>query len=169
MQRVVVIGPGGAGKSTFSRRLAQATGLPLVHLDVEHWRPGWVEPSKDQWNARMRQLVAGERWILDGNFGGTMEMRLAACDTVVFLDVPAWRCLWRVLKRRIANHGRAREGMAAGCIEKLDAGFLWWIATYARQRRPAVLARLAALREGQRAVVLRRAKDVEACLAAQRG
>ena len=167
MQRVVVIGPGGAGKSTFSRRLAQATGLPLVHLDVEHWRPGWVEPSKDVWNARMRQLVAGERWILDGNFGGTMEMRLAACDTAVFLDVSAWRCLWRVLKRRIANHGRARDGMASGCIEKLDASFLWWIATYARRRRPAILARLAALRPGQRAVVLRRAKDVEAFLAAQ--
>jgi adenylate kinase family enzyme len=168
LQRVAVIGAGGAGKSTFSRRLAAATGLPLVHLDAEHWGPGWVEPAQQEWRARMQQLVAGERWILDGNFGGTLELRLAACDTVVFLDIPAWRCLWRVLKRRIANHGRTRAGMAAGCIEKLDAGFAWWIVTYGRRRRPAVLARLAALREGQRAVVGRRAQDVVGIHAAQR-
>ena len=78
LRRVLVIGPGGAGKSTFAARLAQRTGLPLIHLDQHYWRAGWVEPSNDEWLAKVDELVASERWIMDGNFGGTMERRLAA-------------------------------------------------------------------------------------------
>lgn len=112
MQRVLVIGPGGAGKSRLAQRLAALTGLPLIYLDM-----------------------------------------------------PPLLCLWRVLERRLANSGRVREGMAEGCIEKLDAKFLWWILSFRAVRRAPILARPARLRTDQRAVILRRPRELEAFLA----
>ena len=164
MQRILVIGSGGAGKSTFAARLAQRTGLPLVHLDQHYWRAGWAEPAKDEWLATVDELVAGERWIMDGNFGGTMERRLGACDTVVFLDASRWLCLWRVVARRLRHRGVARPDMAPGCHERLELSFLAWIFNYPERSRPKVMKRLAALRADQRAVVLRNRREVEAFL-----
>jgi adenylate kinase family enzyme len=93
MQRVLVMGSGGAGKSTFARGLAERTGLPLVHLDALYWRAGWVEPEREAWARTVEGLLGEARWILDGNYGGTMERRMEACDTVVFLDPPRTLCL----------------------------------------------------------------------------
>ena len=161
MKRVLVIGPGGAGKSTFAARLAERATLPLIHLDALYWRPGWVEPSKAEWAVTVDGLVARDRWIMDGNYGGSLAPRLAACDTVIFLDMPRWLCLWRVIQRRLRHRRRARPDMAADCPERLDWPFLWWILTYPARRRPGILQRLAALRADQRAVVLRSAGEVE--------
>lgn len=165
MQRVLIIGSGGAGKSTLARALAARTGLPLIHLDALYWQPGWVEPDKAQWRTRIESLVAGQRWIMDGNYGGTLDARLAACDTVIFLDLLAWRCMLRVLRRRMAHRGRTRPDMGAGCPEKLDRAFLHWIWTYPRRRRPDILRRLTMLRADQQAVVLRSDRDVKSWLA----
>lgn len=166
MQRVLVIGAGGAGKSTFAVRLGQRTGLPVVHLDREYWQPGWIEPAPAAWQATIARLVAADRWILDGNFGGTLEQRLAACDTVVFLDPPRLQCLWRVLRRRLQHRAQTRADMAPGCNERLSPDFLWWIWTYRRRRRPALLQRLQALRADQTLVVLRSDAQVEGFLQA---
>jgi adenylate kinase family enzyme len=161
MLRVLVVGSGGAGKSTFALRLGQRTGLPVIHLDREYWLPGWIEPAPEAWKATITRLLAGERWILDGNYGGSLEQRLAACDTVVFLDIPRLACLWRVIARRLRHRGRARPDMRPGCNETLSAEFLWWIWTYPARRRPAVLRRLQQLRADQTAVVLRSNEDIE--------
>ena len=165
MRRVLVVGAGGAGKSTFAVRLGQRTGLPVVHLDREYWQPGWIKPGQADWDATVQRLIAQDRWILDGNFGGTLERRLAACDTVVFLDLPPHLCLWRVLKRRLRHGARSRADMAPGCNERLSLDFLCWIWSYPSRRRPALLRRLRQLRSGQRAVVLRSDAEVERFLA----
>lgn len=154
MQRVLVVGAGGAGKSTFAVRLGQRTGLPVIHLDRLYWQPGWVEPGRAAWEATVARLVGAERWILDGNFGSTLERRIDACDTVVFLDVPRLLCLWRVLRRRLKHPAQARADMAPGCHERLSLDFLWWVWTYPTRRRPLLLRRLRALRPEQTAVVL---------------
>ena len=75
-QRVLVDGMMGSGKSTFARALAARTGLPLIHLDVHYWKPGWVRPSDDEWRYRQRALLAGEAWIIDGNYNETLALRL---------------------------------------------------------------------------------------------
>jgi adenylate kinase family enzyme len=100
-RRIVVTGMAGAGKSTFSRALSGRTGLPLIHLDVHFWRPGWVEPSEEEWREKQRALLAGEEWIADGNYHATLEDRLERADTVVFLDTPWWVCAQRAFLRGV--------------------------------------------------------------------
>lgn len=170
MQRVIVIGSGGAGKSFFSRQLADVTGLPLHHLDSLYWQPGWKEPGHAEWHASLQALLSRPAWILDGNFGGSLEARIAASDTVIFIDTPAWVCLWRVVVRRIRHHGQSRPDMAAGCHERLDPGFIGWILGYRFQRRPAILRRLDALRHEKQVVVIRsgaQAREFLDCLKQQ--
>jgi adenylate kinase family enzyme len=162
MRRVVVIGSGGAGKSTFSRALGERTGLPVVHLDRLYWHAGWVETPKEEWRRTVGELLARDAWILDGNYSGTLDQRLAACDTAIFLDLPRTLCLRRAIARRL--RGGVRADVAPGCPERLSLEFLRWIWTYPAKRRPNVLARLASLRADQRAVILRSPAEVRAFL-----
>ncbi len=161
MQRILVIGSGGAGKSTFAARLADISGLPLIHLDREYWRPGWVETPEDEWATKVDRLVGKDAWIIDGNYGGTMHHRLKACDTVIFLDIPRPICLQRVVRRRIRFQGRSRADMTNGCPERLTWAFVRWIWRYPQNRRPTILQRLSQLRPDQRSVVLRSGRDIE--------
>jgi adenylate kinase family enzyme len=161
MQRVLVIGSGGAGKSTLAARLGERLGLPVVHLDALYWRAGWVATPDDEWARRVAALAAGDAWVMDGNYGGTLDARLAACDTVVFLDLPRRLCAWRVVRRAIRFYGRTRPDMAPDCPERFSLAFLRWVWDYPRSRRPGVLRKLAALDQGQRVVVLRSAAAVE--------
>jgi adenylate kinase family enzyme len=156
MRRVLVIGSGGAGKSTLARRIAERTGLPLIHLDALYWKPGWVETPKAEWDRVVDQLIARDTWVMDGNYGGTLPQRLAACDTVVFLDIPRLRCLGRVLLRGMRHFGRTRPDMAPGCPEQLPSlEFLQWIWTYPARRRPVILGQLEATAAHARVIVLR--------------
>ena len=81
MDRVAVVGPVGAGKSTFAAALGERTGLPVVHLDRHFWHPGWVETPRDEWRRRQAELFAGDRWIADGNYGRTFDERFSRADT----------------------------------------------------------------------------------------
>lgn len=144
MKRVLVIGSPGSGKSTLATELARRTGLPLIHLDQEHWRPGWIEPAKEEWRQRVAELAALDQWIIDGNYGGTLELRLAHADTVIDLEFPAWLCVWRILKRVATSFGRVRPDMAEGCPEQFNLEFLAYTALFpfaARKRANAKLAR----------------------------
>ena len=161
MRRVLVIGSGGAGKTTFAARLGERTGLPVIHLDRLYWRPGWAETPKDEWDAVVRDVISRDAWILDGNYGGTLATRLAAADTVVFLDVPRAVCIARVLLRRVRHAGRSRPDVTDGCPERITWEFLRWIWTYPARRRPGVLARLSEFeRRGGRAVLLRDDREI---------
>jgi adenylate kinase family enzyme len=141
-RRILLIGSGGAGKSTLARQLADRLHLPLIHLDSLYWRAGWVPSPKGEWVAQVDQLIAGEQWIMDGNYGGTLARRLARADTVVWLDLPRTVCLWRVLKRQARYFGRSRPGLPPGCNEKITWEFLAWIWTYPARRRPEIMRQL---------------------------
>ena len=160
MQKVLIIGSGGSGKTTLGRRIAELTGLPLVHLDALFWREGWVPTPDGEWDRVVAELINGDAWILDGNYGRVLRVRLAACDTVIFLDLPPWLCLWRILKRRFRYKGRRRPDLPEGCPERLNWEFARWVLGYRRNQRPGVLERLSDFGD-KRVVILRSQSSIE--------
>lgn len=142
MQRVLVLGCSGAGKTTLARELAAITGLPLVHLDQHYWRPGWTEPDAETWTAQLSTLVAQPRWVMDGNYGGTLALRLSAADTAIFLDLPRRVCVGRILRRYLIKRGRTRSDMGPECPERLHWGFLAYVWRFQNEHRPRVLEAL---------------------------
>ncbi|MCL2300570.1 MAG: hypothetical protein FWC27_10555, partial [Firmicutes bacterium] len=137
--RIAVIGSPGSGKSTLARQIAARTGHPLIHLDYHFWQPGWVMLPKDERRAMQEQWVQGERWIIDGNYNGTLELRFAAADLVICLDLPPLLCLWRVFRR----HGKQRPDMRVvegGRFTRDALEFFWFILRFRRDSLPKILA-----------------------------
>jgi adenylate kinase family enzyme len=163
MERVAIVGCGGAGKTTFATALGARTGLEVVHLDTQFWKPGWVETPSDDWRALQIELVARDRWIIDGNYTSTLDVRLRAADTVVFLDYPRHVCLRRVLWRVTRDHGKATE--ADGCPEHFDPAFYRWIWRYRRVTRPVVIEAIETHGAAAAVVVLGRPRDAARYLA----
>lgn len=167
MRRISVVGNAGGGKTTLALEMGRRLGLPVVHLDRHFWRPGWKETPGPEWRESHRRLTAGDAWILDGNYGGTMEDRFRRSDAVVFLDLPRTTCLLGVFARSIRHLGRTRADLTDGCPERLpDREFLDFVWRYPSKFRPAVLDRLAAFRaRGGRVFRLRTRRDVRRFLA----
>ena len=138
MKKVLIIGCPGSGKSTLARALHQKTGLPLYHLDMLYWNADKTTVEKDVFRARLAAVLELEAWIIDGNYSATMEWRLAACDTVIFLDYPVEVCLAGVRERC----GKPRTDMPWIETEE-DAEFTRYIQNFRAEQRPAVLALLA--------------------------
>ncbi len=136
MQKVLVIGSPGAGKSTLSTRLGKLLNLPVIHLDSHFWQPGWVETDRDIWRQKVTGLVSGDRWIIDGDYGRTFDIRFPAADTIIFLDFPTIVCLWRIIYRAISGIRRQRPDMAPGCPEKVDFEFIAWVWNFRKRYRP---------------------------------
>jgi adenylate kinase family enzyme len=108
--RVVVTGLAGSGKSTFAFALADKMGLPVIHLDLHFWKPGWVAPSEPEWRSKQRAVLAGDAWIADGNYHETLDLRVERADTVVVLDMPWWLCSGRAFRRGFRMPGELPEG-----------------------------------------------------------
>ena len=117
MRRVLVIGCPGAGKTTFARCLSEKLALPLIHLDVHYWRPGWQPSNLDDWRTQAAKLADAPEWIMDGNFPDTFDIRMPRADSLVWLDYPRTTCLARVLLRRTKDGSRVRADLPTGCEE----------------------------------------------------
>ncbi|MBD3649091.1 MAG: hypothetical protein HUJ31_16940 [Pseudomonadales bacterium] len=150
MRRIIIIGCGGAGKSTFARRLGERLDIPVHHLDREFWKPGWIPSDRDTFLARLKELALEPAWIMDGNFGGTLDYRLSVADTVIFLDYSTITCLTGAVRRYWQWRGKSRPDMADGNSERLDRSYVMWILRYRTTSRPRLLARLSKLPTGQR-------------------
>ena len=159
MKKVIVIGSGGSGKSTFTRELGERTGIEVIHLDQEYWRPNWVKTPTDEWVAKVAAMLERDSWIMDGNFGGTREMRMRAADTIIFLDLPRYVCLYRILKRTMKFYGRSRPDMTEGCNEKFDLEFFLWVWNYPNATRDRVLSTLQTFPE-KRSIRLRTKAEI---------
>ena len=135
MERIIIIGCGGAGKSTLARKLGEVLDLPVVHLDKLFWKPGWVETSHEEFDALLAQELAKDQWIMDGNFNRTMPERMKRCDTIIYLDFSRCACLMGVLKRIITTYGTVRPDMGEGCPERIDLEFLKWVWNFNKNKR----------------------------------
>lgn len=135
--KILVMGSCGAGKSTFARRLHEITGLPLVHLDLVWWKPDATNISREEFDRRLEEIVSGDRWIIDGDYRRTYELRVRACDTVIFLDYDAETCI-RGLSQRV---GQKRPDIP-WVEQSLDPELVELARRYKTDSRPRLLALL---------------------------
>lgn len=156
---MIIIGCGGAGKSTLARQLGEKTGLPVVHLDKLFWKPGWVESTKAEIDEIIRREMEKPRWIMDGNYNRTMPRRLERCDTVIYLDFSTFACLMGVLKRITTTYGTVRPDMGEGCPERIDLEFLKWVWNFNKTKRQRYYNMLQEL-DGKQVFILKNRRQV---------
>lgn len=142
MQRILIIGCPGSGKSTFAKKLAEKTKLPLIHLDRLFWKSGWIERSREEFDALVSDELNKDRWIIDGNYLRTLSDRMKYADTIIFFDYPTYICLWRVLKRIVKKHGTTRDDMGENCPERFDMGFIKYILGFRKNQREKIYQKL---------------------------
>ena len=152
MQRVVILGRGGAGKSTFARRLGEASGFAVIELDKHFWQAGLVPTPRQSWVETQRQLVDRDRWIMDGDLGryDDLAVRLQRADTVLVLDFGVLLCLWRAFRR-------SREPME----------FWWWLVTWRWIERPKIERAIVEYAPGADVRVFSKPDELERFLSAQ--
>lgn len=161
MERILIIGCGGAGKSTLARQLGKKLNLPVVHLDQIWWAPGsWQHMEREEFDKRVLAELNKPRWIMDGNFNRTIPMRLEKCDTIIYLDFPRMTCLLSWVGRAIKNWGHAREDMAPGCKEWFDPEMARWIWNFNKKNRQNYY-RLLNEAEGIETIVLKNRRMVK--------
>ena len=150
MRRIVILGCAGSGKSTLARLLGQRLHLPVHHLDQLFWQPDWTKPSDALFEQRVRDAVAGESWVIEGNYDRrSFKWRLPRADTLIWMDTPRITCLRRVLLRTWRGvRGQQRPDMAPDCPERFDAAyleFLRYVWTFRREHLPRIEAGVAEL------------------------
>ncbi len=162
MKRIMVIGvSAGAGKSTLARTIGEVLDISVFHLDRFYWRAGWIEAPFEEFQQAQAELVEQEEWIIEGNYTGTLSIRAERADTIVYIEIPIHKCLYRVVKRWLMNIGRTRSDMADGCAEKLDWKFIKFIVTTYYQRKKAMAVRLEVLKEeGKKVYILSNNKEI---------
>ena len=160
MERILIIGCSGSGKSRLARRLGQKLGLPVVHLDQLWWKENWQNVTVEEFDSRLAMALEMDRWIIDGNYSRTMEARLSKCDTVIYLDFGRWECLWGMCQRIMSNRGKTRPDMPAGCPERFSWEFVKWIWNFNENNRVQNDTYLAKAKHAK-AVVLKNRREVQ--------
>jgi adenylate kinase family enzyme len=142
VRRVAVLGMPGAGKTTVALALGRQLGAPVFHLDALYWKPGWVASSWDELRAAQRELLADERWVIDGNYAaGGLEERLERADLIVVVMTSRRRSLARVVRRSLRHRGTTRPDLGDGKPERLRLDFLRWVWRWERNH-PGFVERL---------------------------
>lgn len=150
MEKIIVMGvSAGAGKSTFAGKLGKKLSLPVYHLDAFFWEPGWIEADPEEFKAAQEKIVKTDKWIIEGNYTATADIRLKEADTLIYIEVPLLVCLYRVLKRWVTNIGRTRPDLGEGCPEKMDFAFLKFIITTYSARKVKMRERMQAFQNAR--------------------
>lgn len=147
------MGCGGSGKSHLARSLGRVLGITPVHLDGLYYDAGWKPLDQEEFADLQRELVTGSRWIIDGNYASSLPIRLRSADTVIFLDLPSWVCLWGILQRRF-RHGGGQHP-AIGVYDQVTWDFVRYIISYRRKMAPQVRTLIADNAGGAQVVILR--------------
>jgi adenylate kinase family enzyme len=155
MKRILVIGNGGSGKSTFSKKLNKHLNLELIHLDNLFWKPNWKQTPKQEWKEIVKEIIREDKWIMDGNFNSTLDIRIERADTIIFFDMPRHICLWNASKRIIRGKyfKIERDDITKGCNERFDLPFYKWIWNYNKNVRPRYLNLLQSLENEKKIII----------------
>ena len=141
MKRIIVVGSQGSGKTSLSLALGRKLGLPVIHLDVLYWRPGWKPSDIADFRGRVAQAITGDGWIIDGSFSGLcLDLTVARADQFISLERPRWLCVWRVLWRSAFQRRGERTDLPEGCPEQFDWDLVGQTWRWPFERRPQIEA-----------------------------
>lgn len=156
MKRIIIIGSPGSGKSTLARALHELTKIPLHYLDMMYWNADRTIVEKPIFRERLADAMSGDQWIIDGNYSSTMQMRIAECDTVIFLDYPTEVCLAGINERR----GKVRVDMPWVELTE-DVEFTEYVKGFRESERPKILERIEKYKDGRTVVILKGREEAD--------
>lgn len=160
MKKILIIGCGGSGKSTLARKLGEALNLPVIHLDLHFWKPGWVESKDEEFNLKVKEMLKQPEWIMDGNFGSTIPLRSEYADTIIFLDTSRFMQLYGIFSRQIKNYNKTRADLPEQCPERFDWVFTKWVYNYNKRNRPLILKFLNTVKDKKNVIILRNRNEM---------
>ena len=163
MERIMIIGCPGSGKTTLALALKEKLGLPVVHLDQLWWTGNWENVTREEFDSRLAMAMNMDRWIIDGNYSRTIPQRLPKCDTIIYLDFERWECLLGVAQRILAYRGKVRPDMAEGCPERFDWEFIKFVWNFNKNNRVMNYTYLAQAKHAEQ-IVLKNRREVRAFL-----
>ena len=163
MERIMIIGCSGSGKSRLARELKDKLGLPLIHLDQLWHKEGWKHITREEFDSRLAMALNMDRWIIDGNYSRTIPQRLPKCDTIIYLDFNRWQCLLGVFQRILLYRGKVRPDMAGGCPERFDWEFIKFVWNFNKNNRVMNYTYLAQAKHAKQ-IVLKNRREVKAFL-----
>ncbi|MCD8879246.1 AAA family ATPase [Staphylococcus kloosii] len=162
MQKIIVIGSSGSGKSTFSRKLSRVMNIPVYHLDALFWKPNWHMRNLPEKIDIQDAILKQEKWVIDGNYTDILDDRLKFADTVIFLDLPRIICYYKVFTRLFKNLGKTRIDMGIGFKERITFTFLTYIWKYPKYKKTFLLNKLFKLNDDKSVYHLNKLKDINA-------
>jgi adenylate kinase family enzyme len=155
----MILGCCGSGKTTLANELNRYLNLELIHLDKFYWKPCWIESGYEEWKNAVREFADKDSWIMDGNYSGTIDLRIKRADTIIYLDASTIKCLTRIFNRIIKNYGRVRPEMPDGCFERFDWGFIKFVSSFNRKKREFILKKLSSIESGKNVFIIRKRTD----------
>ena len=157
----MIIGSGGAGKSTLARELGKKLNIEVLHLDNLLWEPNWKQAPRDRQKIIQENIVKNDQWIIDGNYGATMDIRLQSADTIIFIDISRVICIYRAIKRMFQYRNKVRPDMVEGNHERFDLNFYKWIWHYPKDKKPEIIDKLNEMRNEKKIIILKSPKEVQ--------
>lgn len=159
--RIAIVGISGSGKSTLANKIGIKLGRPVIHLDKHYWDVGWKErySTKEEFREVVKKMAEADTWIIDGNYRSSIDIRLARADTIIFLDFPKWKCLWRAFKR-VLNRKQPFDKVE-GVKAKIDWPLVKFILTYPQYE---MRAKIESYKEGREVLVAKNDRETEKIL-----
>lgn len=158
MERIIVIGNNGSGKSVFSIKLGNKLNLQVIHLDSYFHLPGWGKRPNEEWLKLHDDFIKGDKWIIDGTYRKTLEKRINAADTIIFLDIPKWLAFYRMINRRIIYRNSKRPDMPDYLNEQMSFTLFRKNITFSRKRIYEIINKY---NDSKKIVVLKNNKEIE--------
>ncbi len=161
MKKIAILGSEGCGKSTLALQLGHLLDIEVLHLSLVFWKPNWILTPQSEADKILADWLLKDSWIVEGEDSGTLDIRLAAADTIIFMDFHPIISFWRMLKRQLKYLGRSRPEMPSdGYPESLRLRKFKGVWTYPFLVRPLILQKIRLYSDGKKVLILRKQAEV---------